>query len=141
MRLSAQTRYAVRILFELAAAAAPFSIGDLSEKTGISPRAVENICAQLRHDGISTGIVGPGGGIRLQIPLGDISLGRLVELFEGGVEFSVCCGDKANDCPNQNFCVNRTVWRELSAKIQKELDVISLDSLLRRYNIAQLGRR
>jgi Rrf2 family iron-sulfur cluster assembly transcriptional regulator len=119
MKLSAQTRYAVRILFELAAAATPLSIGDVAEKTGISPRAVEIICTRLRHDGISTGIVGPGGGIRLEVPLKDISLGQLVELFEGGVEFAVCCGDKAKDCPNQQHCENRAVWRKLSTKIQE----------------------
>ena len=138
MKLSVQTRYAVRILFELAAATTPLSIGDLSEKTGISPRAVENICAQLRYDGISTGIVGPGGGIRLEVPLGDISLGRLIYLFEDGVEFAVCCGDKANNCPNQLDCENRAVWRKVSAKIQEELDAIPLDSLLRRYDAARL---
>jgi Rrf2 family protein len=129
MKLSVKTRYAVRVLFELADAAAPLSIGDVSEKTGISPRAVENICAQLRQDGISTGIVGPGGGIRLEIPLKDISLGRLLDLFEGGVEFAVCCGDKANDCPNRHECENRAVWRKVSAKIQAELDTIPLDEL------------
>jgi len=129
MKLSAKTRYAVRILFELARVSTPLAIASLSEKTGIRPRVVENICAQLRHDGISTGIVGTGGGIRLKIPLGDISLGRLVDLFEGGVAFAVCCGDKANDCPNQRVCENRAVWREVSAKIQAELDAIPLESL------------
>ena len=131
MKLSTKTRYAVRVLSELAAAAAPLSIDGLSEKTGISRRAVENICARLRYDGISTGIVGPGGGIRLQVPLEEISLGRLVDLFEDGVEFAVCCGDKANDCPNQSVCENRAVWRKVASKIQAELDAIPLDSLLR----------
>ena len=132
MKFSVKTRYAVRILLELAAAAAPLSISDLADKTGISPRAVENICARLRYDGISTGIVGPGGGIRLEIPLEDISLGRLVYLFEDGVEFAVCCGDKANDCPNRHVCENRAVWRKISARIQEELDAIPLSSLLLR---------
>ena len=132
MKLSAKTRYAVRILFELAAASAPLSIGDMSEKTGISPRTVEDICARLRYDGISTGIVGAGGGIRLKVPLEDISLGRLVDLFEGGVEFAVCCGDKANNCPNRHVCENRAVWRKLSAKIQAELDAMPLEFLLLR---------
>jgi Rrf2 family protein len=140
MKLSARTRYAIRILSELSATAAPLSIGDLSEKTGISPRAVENICARLRYDGISTGIVGPGGGIRLEVPLGDISLGRLVDLFEDGVEFFVCCGDKANDCPNQSVCANRAVWRDLSANIQADLDAIPLDSLLRTSGIVRFNR-
>ena len=130
MKLATKTRYAVRILFELAATSTPLSIGDVSEKTGISPRTVEHICARLRYDGISTGIVGSGGGILLEVPLEDISLGRLVDLFEGGVEFGVCCGDKANDCPNQDSCENRSVWRKLSAKIQAELDAIPLKSLL-----------
>ena len=138
MKLSARTRYAIRVLSELTTAAAPLSIGDLAEKTGISTRAVEQICARLRYDGISTGIVGPSGGIRLEVPLGDISLGRLIDLFEDGVAFAVCCGDKANDCPHQNLCENRAVWRELSAKIQAELDDIPLDSLLLRQGIVRL---
>jgi len=140
MKLSVKTRYAVRILSELAAAVAPLSIGDISEKTGISPRAVENICARLRYDGISTGIVGPGGGMRLEVPLEDISLGRLVDLFEDGVELAVCCGDKANDCPNQHACENQRIWRKVSAKIQAELDDIFLDSLLQSYGMSRLNR-
>jgi len=132
MKFTVKTRYAVRILSELAATAVPLTIGDLSERTGISPRAVENICARLRYDGISTGLTGPSGGIRLNVPLEDISLGRLVDLFENGVEFAVCCGDKANDCPHRRLCENRAVWRDLSAKIQAELDAVPLDALLRR---------
>ncbi|MCL2013174.1 MAG: Rrf2 family transcriptional regulator [Cystobacterineae bacterium] len=139
MKFSVKTRYAVRILFELSAADAPLSIYHLSDRTGLSPRVAEDICTQLRYEGISTGIVGPGGGIRLEVPLGEISLGRLVKLFEGGVAFAVCCGDKANDCPNQHVCENRAVWRKLSAKIQEELDAIPLDSLLLRQGTCVAG--
>ena len=133
MKLSAQTRYAIRILFELAGTRMPLPVAELSDRTGISLRTVENICAILRYDGISSGISGPGGGMLLQGDMSEISLGRLVDLFEDGVQFSVCCGDKANDCPNMDSCENRAIWRRVSAKVQAGLDDIPLSSLMLRY--------
>ena len=133
MKLSSQTRYAIRILFELAGTRTPLPIAELSRRTGISLRTVENICSILRYDGISSSLAGPGGGMALELDMSEISLGRLVDLFEDGVQFSVCCGDKANDCPNMELCENRAIWRRVSAKLQAELDSIALSSLMLRY--------
>ncbi len=134
MKLSTKTRYAIRILFELVEASKPISIANLSEKTGITLRTVENINAILRQNDITSSVMGAGGGILLQKKLKDISLGQMVTFFDEGVEFAVCCGDKANDCPNQKTCKTRAVWYEISAKIQNELDAISLETILLQYN-------
>lgn len=133
MKLSPNTRYAVRILFELAELEKPVSTAFLAERTGMSLRTVENIHAALRKNRITEGTVGARGGLRLVRPLSAISLGALVEMFDDGVEFAVCCGDKSNDCPNQETCGTRAVWRAISAKIQAELDAVSLESILRQY--------
>jgi Rrf2 family protein len=133
MKLSPNIRYAIRILFELQRAHKAFPLASLSEKTGIAPRAIENVHNVLRKNGITAGIVGAKGGIYLSSPLKKISLGLLVQLLDNGVEFAVCCGDKANECPNIETCANRATWKAISAKFQKELDAVSLDAIMKQY--------
>ena len=135
MKLSTNARYAIRVLFELAEVTKPISIANLSEKTGITLRTVENISTVLRTHAITSSIVGAGGGILLQTQLKDISLGQIVTFFDEGIDFAVCCGNKANDCPNQSTCKTRAVWQGVSAKIQAELDAIALDTILHQYRV------
>ena len=132
MKLSAPTRYAIRIIHELSQANGQLTLGDISERTGISFKAVESTTVVLRNNGVTASSSGPKGGIELQKPLSEISLGLIIGLFDGGVEFAVCCGDKSNDCPQQNICETRQMWRGISSTIQKELDKISLQGLIRR---------
>lgn len=133
MKLSPNTRYAIRILFELADASEPMSSAWLAEKTGLSLRVVETVQPVLKQQGITSGTVGAKGGVQLLRGLDKISLGEMIRLFDNGIEFAVCCGEKSNDCPNQDFCETRSVWRSVSALIQKELDAVSLETILRQY--------
>lgn len=133
MKLSPNTRYAIRVLFALNGLSEPISTAYLAEKTGMTLRTVENIHAVLRRGHITAGTVGAKGGITLLTPLAGISLGKLVSLFDGGVEFAVCCGDKANECPNQSGCEVRNVWTSVSREVQRQLDAISLESIVRQY--------
>ena len=139
MKLSPNTRYAIRILFELGGLNEPVSTAYLAEKTGMTLRTVENIHAVLRRGNITAGTVGAKGGIQLLVPLADISLGSLVTLFDEGVRFAVCCGEKSNDCPNQGGCEIRAVWNTVSDEIQKQLDAISLESILKKYPVGMHG--
>lgn len=133
MKLSTHTRYAIRILFELHLAKGPVSIAALSELTNIGLKTVENIHAVLRQNDITASIIGAHGGIRLNKPLSAISLGKMIELFDEGVRFVVCFGEKSNDCPRQNVCETRSVWKTISGQIQKELDTVSLEAILDQY--------
>ena len=133
MKLSTHTRDAIRILFELHLARGPISIAALSELTNIGLKTVENIHAVLRQNDITASIIGAHGGIRLNKPLSAISLGKMIELFDEGVRFVVCFGEKSNDCPRQNVCETRSVWKTISGQIQKELDTVSLEAILDQY--------
>lgn len=133
MKLSPNTRYAIRILFELSGTKDLVPTAYLAEKTGMTLRTVENIHAVLRREKITAGTVGAKGGIQLLKPLSDITLGNLVALFDEGVEFSVCCGEKSNECPNQEDCEIRVIWKTVSHEIQKQLNLISLESILKKY--------
>lgn len=130
MKLPTSVRYAVRVLFELHKAKGPLPIALLSEKTGVTFRAIENLHTVLRQNGITTGVLGARGGLTLTVPLEKVSLGKLVALLDNGVEFSVCCGERANECPHQDSCAVRALWRGVSSKFQKALDGVSLASIL-----------
>lgn len=133
MKLSSNTRYAVRILFELQGATTPLSMSALADKTGITLRAIENIQALFKENGLTSGTIGPGGGLMLAVPLEQISLGRLVRLFDNGVELTVCCGEKSNECPNRSRCANRAAWDDISAIVQEQLDGVALDQVYQKY--------
>ncbi|CAK7017941.1 MAG: HTH-type transcriptional regulator IscR [Desulfovibrio sp.] len=133
MKLSPNTRYAIRVLFELSGLSEPVSTAYLAEKTGMTLRTVENIHAVLRREKITAGTVGAKGGIQLLVPLEKVSLGKLVDMFDDGVEFAVCCGDKSNECPNQAACDIRNVWQAVSREVHRQLDAIPLAAVLRRY--------
>lgn len=139
MKLPTPIRYAVRILFELHGAEGPLSIATLSDRTGITFRAIENLHATLRQHGITSATVGAKGGIVLDVPLAEISLGKLIALLDDGVEFAVCCGERANECPNQAECAMRSVWRAVSASFQQALDAVSLEAILNDYPEGALG--
>lgn len=139
MKLSPNTRYAIRILFELHGLSAPVSTAWLSEKTGITLRTVENIHAVLKRAGITSGTVGARGGLSLERPLARVSLGQLVSIFDEGVGFAVCCGEKSNDCPNRGHCGIRAAWDGVSMQVQRQLDQITLESILGSYPVAPDG--
>ena len=133
MKLSTHTRYAIRIIFELHLANSPVSIAALSEQTNISQKVVENVHAILKQNRITEAIIGTRGGIRLCKPLSEISLGDMIDLFDEGVRFVVCFGNKSNDCPHQRVCETRSVWKTISGKIRQELGKVSLESILDQY--------
>jgi Rrf2 family protein len=133
MKLSTDVRYAVRIIFTLAGLDKPMSTPCLAEKAGIAPRAVELIHSTLKRNGLTTSAVGPKGGIRLAVPLVEITLGRLVEILDGGVEFFVCSGKKTNECPDKHKCAMRSVWSAVSDRMQHELNSLSLEEIFRDY--------
>lgn len=132
MKLSARSRYASRILLELARhkGISPMSAATLSQHTGVSVQFVEQILKPLKQSGLTKSVRGAAGGHRLARPAEEITLGEVVRLMEGGISLTVCCGEKANDCPRRDGCLTRRAWMQVSHSLQKELDSISLATLL-----------
>lgn len=136
MKLSARSRYASRILLELAKHKedAPMSAATLSQHTGVSVQFVEQILKPLKQNGFTRSVRGAAGGHRLARSADDISLGEVVRLMEGGILLTVCCGEKANDCPRKDACLTRRAWMQVSGILERELDSISLANLLQHGN-------
>jgi len=132
MKLSARSRYASRILLELARHDdnSPLSAAFLSQRTGVSVQFVEQILKPLKQHGLTKSVRGAAGGHKLAKPAGDITLGEVIRLMEGGINLTVCCGEKANDCPRKDGCLTREVWLRVSRTLEQELDSVSLSKML-----------
>lgn len=132
MKLSARSRYATRILLELARYSnpSPMTAAMLSQRTGVSIQFVEQILKPLKQNGLTKSIRGAAGGHKLARSPKDIALGDVVRLMEGGVYLTVCCGEKANDCPRKEWCLTRRAWLQVSKSLENELDSITIEVLL-----------
>ncbi|MDR0828070.1 MAG: Rrf2 family transcriptional regulator [Desulfovibrio sp.] len=133
MQLSAPSRFALRVLRELARAGetGPLPVALLARSVGVSTQFVEQILKPLRNAGVTRGVRGAGGGYLLDRPLRGISLGEIVRLMEDGVTMAVCCGDKANECPRDEACATRRAWDRISRQMEEEMEALSLDVFLR----------
>lgn len=130
MKFSSHVRYAVRLLFALDMAGSSLPIAVLAARTGMSVRAVENVLTVLKQADITGATSGPGGGIFLIKPLSQISVGHLVDSFEQGIDFSVCCGDLAQACPGRISCVTEKAFDDASRRVSAVLHRAFLSDIL-----------
>lgn len=101
----------------------------LSHHTGVSVQFVEQILKPLKQHGLTKSVRGAAGGHRLARPAESITLGEVVRLMEGGIHLTVCCGEKANNCPRKDGCLTRKAWLRVSNSLERELDSITLAGL------------
>ena len=74
---------------------------------------------------------GACGGYRLARPSGEISVGEVLRVLEGGLEAAVCPGNESeNSCQGQELCVARYVWKRINDSITEAVDTMMLSELL-----------
>jgi Rrf2 family protein len=84
MWVSRRTDYATRAVLALALAdGGPLKLDELAETTEAPRSVLEQVMPVLRAAGIVRSTRGPEGGYRLNKPAGEITLERVVRLFEG----------------------------------------------------------
>jgi Rrf2 family protein len=122
MKLSARSRYAARLLLELAqhAGAAPIKASYLAERTGISVQFIEQIIKPLKKGGLVHSLRGASGGHSLAVEPQDVTLARIVEIMEDGISLTKCCAEgwKPSAWPTlwilrrpQRRCWRMTPWK------------------------------
>ena len=135
MRLSARSRYAVRLLLELALCKPdlPTPPAVLAERTGITPLFVEQLLKLLRKAGLTKSKRGATGGHSLAKPSREITLFDVVDLMEGGLSLLDCCQESPDacfDCPRMGSCPVRSTWQKVIGVLRDELRSISLADIL-----------
>ena len=141
MRLTTKGRYAVTAMLDLAinAGISPTSLGDISQRQGISLSYLEQLFARLRRAGLVKSVRGPGGGYLLAQPASEITVSRVIDAVNETVDATRCQG--LSDCQQGNTCLTHHLWCELSGQIRQFLDDITLEQLLQRNDVQQVASR
>jgi len=130
MKLSTKGDYATRALLELSLLEGPraLSVHELSERTRISPKYLEQIMMRLRTANIGRSHRGINGGYELARPSRDITVGEVVRLMDGPLAPSACASESAHvpcpayRCPTEAGCVLRGLWADVREAIADVLD-------------------
>ena len=133
MRLSTQSRYGVRAIFDIAfnSEGLETQVKDISRRQGISPRYLEQIFQKLRRGGIVGSKRGPSGGYFLARKPEEITIGQIVRITEGGLNPVLCVDpeDSKQPCEKMTECVTRIIWNEAGNRLKEYFDSVTIDDL------------
>ena len=134
MKLSTKGRYGLRALIDLALYSEneTVSIASISARQNISESYLEQLIAKLRKAGLVTSVRGAGGGYKLAKPASEISVGDILRALEGSLDAVKCPGlEEENSCDGSEFCVTKYVWQKINDSINRTVDEMKLDQLVR----------
>ena len=130
MKLSAKARYAVRILLDLARhqGEGPVRTTDISGRTGVSARFIEQIRKPLKKAELVNSTRGTNGGYTLIVQPEDISLARVIRIIEGRLCLTQCC-ENPKACSRSLHCCSHRAWVRVTQVMEAELEGISIKDL------------
>jgi len=135
MRLSTQSRYGVRAVFDIAyhSEGLETQVKDISRRQGISPRYLEQIFQKLKKGGIVGSKRGPLGGYFLNKKPEEIAVGQIIRVTEGSLNPVFCLdpkdAEKGKPCDRRGECVTRIIWNEAGNKLKEYFDSITIKDL------------
>lgn len=141
MRLSTKGRYAVTAMLDLAIhdKLDPVTLADISQCQGISLSYLEQLFAKLRKNELVVGVRGPGGGYRLAKAASEITVAQIITAVDEKVDVKRCEGKE--DCQQGERCLTHELWDELSCRLYRFLDGITLDEFANRPDVQEVARR
>jgi Rrf2 family transcriptional regulator, nitric oxide-sensitive transcriptional repressor len=129
IRLNLSTDYALRTLLYLASQPdRQVSTREIVQFHGISGDHVSKVVQHLVHAGYVRAERGRGGGLRLGRPAAQITVGKVVELFEGPVTLLDCVTTEGV-CVIQPGCRLRRVLEQAGAQLMETLNGATLADL------------
>jgi Rrf2 family protein len=116
MWISRRTDYATRAILALAIddREKPLKIAELARRTAVPQSVLEQVLPTMRSAGIVRSERGSRGGYRLNRPPEEITLERVVRLFQGPLA-PIACATRSHPepCPMSVECSLRFVWEEV----------------------------
>jgi Rrf2 family protein len=133
MRLSTQSRYGVRAIFDIAyhSDGLETQVKDISRRQGISQRYLEQIFQKLKRAGIVGSKRGPSGGYFLNKKPEDITVGEVIRVTEGDIAPVLCVDpeDKSLPCERSGGCVTQIVWNEAGKRLKEYFNSVTIKDL------------
>jgi len=142
LKLSTRTRYGTRALLDLARHQRdkPVQLKEIARRQNISLHYLEHIITPLVGAGIVRSTRGARGGLQISKKPDQIKLSEVVTLLEGAITPVDCVMDPES-CNRSDFCVTRDVWGEMKDAIDKTLDSITLQDLIKREKAKELSTK
>jgi Rrf2 family cysteine metabolism transcriptional repressor len=116
MWISKRTDYATRAVLALVLAddETAVNVEELARRTAVPPSVLEQVMPTLRTAGIIRSTRGAHGGYRLNRSASEITLERVVRLFQGQLAPIGCATrHQPEPCPMSPGCSLRFVWEEV----------------------------
>jgi Rrf2 family transcriptional regulator, nitric oxide-sensitive transcriptional repressor len=133
MRLTDYTDYALRVLMYVGNEADRLvTIQEIAANHGISKNHLTKVVHRLGLAGLVETVRGRTGGIRLGRDPSTIFVGAVVRLTEPDFTMVECFDEASNTCMLSHMCVLKHALSQATGAYLKELDRISLASMLPR---------
>ena len=131
MKFSTKSRYALRLMAELAryAPGSTVSLKEISERQQLSLKYLEQIVTPLARVGLVKSERGSQGGYRLTKAPADYTAGEILRAIEGSVAPIPCLGSETNECPMSDQCFTLPFWAGLDEVINQYIDSVTLEQL------------
>ena len=136
MKFSTKSRYALRLMAELAryAPGTTVSLKEISERQNLSLKYLEQIVTPLAR----VGLVKSERGSLTKAPA-DYTAGEILRAIEGSVAPIPCLGSETNECPMSEQCFTLPFWAGLDEVINQYIDSVTLEQLAQSLPAAKDG--
>ena len=130
--MSTRGDYACRALLSLALRqeAAPTSVRDIAERTGLPQPYLEQILLALKGAGLVRSKRGVGGGYVLARPADEIGLAEILSAVDGPITIGDF-GEPHQDgaCDHEGQCVLLAVWKQAGDVMRRHLEGYTLATI------------
>lgn len=132
MKISTNTRYALRFLAQVAQAdGARVTTAAVARAEGISEKMLERIAAKLCREGFVISLKGIRGGYLLSRPAGDISVTEVLTAMETPYLPHHCVEHPERDCRMFEGCGMLCLWQQIDNAIRGVTDAVSIADIVR----------
>jgi Rrf2 family protein len=134
--LSKRAKYGLKALLALSRQRqrGPVPIAELATSEQVPRKFLEQILVELRNQGIVQSQRGPGGGYSLRQAPEQVTLARVVRLFDGPLAPVPCASlhfyQPCTDCRDERSCGVRLVMREVRDSTARILEGTTLADLV-----------
>lgn len=103
----------------------------LEEELGLPRPFMRKVLQKLESAGVVRSVKGNNGGFCVARPYGDISVGMLIRVLQGGLGFADCKMNK-DACPHIKYCPLHKKIGDIEKNVLNELTAIDVASLLKK---------
>ncbi len=131
MKITAKSRYALRILVDIAASGGkgPRTIKEIAASQGISEKFISRIAVPLRRAGLLATERGVNGGLRLARFPDKITLLDIVTATDGTLSL-VRCLSRPGVCQRQGRCAAEKAWGRVNDALSAALRRVKLSDVV-----------